>query len=101
MLWRNCVVCVAGSLIVEYLKQLADRADLGAWQSWSIQYRVLAVVLGLFVAYLALRAIVPTVLRLLRPALFIIVVLIAVWALFPAETCSIEFLARLPMLCAR
>ena len=26
---------------------------------------------------------------------------IAVWALFPAETCSIEILARLPKLCAR
>jgi multisubunit Na+/H+ antiporter MnhE subunit len=86
---------------VEYLKELANRADLGSWQSWSIQYRVLAVVLGLFVAYLALRAILPAVLRLLRPALFIVVVLIAVWALFPAETCSIEVLARLPKLCAR
>ena len=86
---------------MEYLKELAYRADLGTWQSWSIQYRVLAVVLGLFVAYLALRAILPTVLRLLRPALFVVIVLFAVWALFPAETCSIEILARLPKLCAR
>lgn len=86
---------------MEYLKELANRADLGAWQSWSIQYRVLAVVLGLFVAYLALRAILPAMLRLLRPALFIVVVLIAVWALFPTETCSIEIVARLPMLCTR
>jgi hypothetical protein len=23
-----------------------------------------------------------------------------VWALFPAETCSIEFLSKLPVLCA-
>jgi hypothetical protein len=87
---------------VEYLKELASRADLvGAWQSWGIQYRVLAVVLGLFVAWLALRAIIPAVLRLLRPALFIVVILIAVWALFPAETCSIEVVARLPILCHR
>ncbi len=86
---------------MEYLKELANRADLGAWQSWSIQYRVLAVVLGLFVAYLALRSILPAMLRLVRPALFMVVVLIAVWALFPAETCSIEILARLPILCAR
>lgn len=101
MLRGNCVVCVTGSLIVEYLKELTNQIDLDAWRSWSIQYRVLAVVLGLFVAYLALRAIVPTILRLLRPALFVAVVLIAVWALFPAETCSIGFLARLPLLCAR
>jgi len=27
-------------------------------------------------------------------------VLAAVWALYPAETCSIEFLSRLPFFCA-
>lgn len=86
---------------MEYLKELAKRADLGAWQSWSIQYRVLAVVVGLLVAWLVLRSILPAMLRLLRPALFILVVLIGVWALFPREVCSIEILARLPMLCAR
>jgi len=86
---------------VEYLRELAQRADLGAWQSWSMQYRVLAVVVGLLVAYLVLRAVLPVVLRLLRPALFIVIVLFAVWALFPAEICSIEVLAKLPKLCAR
>lgn len=86
---------------MEYLKELANRADFSAWQSWSMQYRVLAVVVGLLVAWLVLRSVLPAVLRLLRPALFIVVVLIAVWALFPAETCSIEILARLPKLCAR
>lgn len=86
---------------MEYFKELAKRADLGAWQSWSIQYRVLAVVVGLLVAWLVLRSILPAMLRLLRPALFILVVLIGVWALFPREVCSIEILARLPMLCAR
>lgn len=85
---------------MEYLKELANRADFSAWQSWSMQYRVLAVVVGLLVAWLVLRSILPAVLRLLRPALFAVIVLIAVWALFPAETCSIEILARLPKLCA-
>ncbi|GEP54357.1 hypothetical protein [Reyranella soli] len=86
---------------MDYLKELANRADFSAWQSWSMQYRVLAVVVGLLVAWLALRSVLPAMLQLLRPALFIVVVLIAVWALFPAETCSIEILARLPKLCAR
>ena len=86
---------------MEYVKELAARAHLGSWDSWSTQYRVLAAVVGLLVAYWALRAIVPTVLRILRPVLFLAIVLAAVWALFPAETCSIEFLSRLPVLCAR
>jgi multisubunit Na+/H+ antiporter MnhE subunit len=85
---------------VEYLKELASRADLATtWESWNTQYRVLAVILGLLAAYLALRLVVPTVLRLLRPGLFIVIVLIGVWALFPAEICSIELLSRLPLLC--
>lgn len=85
---------------MEFLKELANRADLGTtWDSWSTQYRVLAVILGLLAAYLVLRSVVPTVLRLLRPGLFLIVVLLGVWALFPAETCSIELLSKLPLLC--
>jgi hypothetical protein len=86
---------------VEYVKELAARAHLGSWDSWSTQYRVLAVVVALLVAYWALRVMVPTVLRILRPVLFLAIVLAAVWALFPAETCSIQFLSRLPVLCAR
>ena len=86
---------------MEYLKELANRAKLGNWDSWSPQYRVLAVVVGLLVAYWALRMTVPAVLRILRPFLFLAIVLAAVWALFPAETCSIEFLSKLPILCAR
>jgi hypothetical protein len=86
---------------VEYLKELANRAKLGNWDSWSPQYRVLAVVVGLLVAYWALRMTVPAVLRILRPFLFLAIVLAAVWALFPTETCSIEFLSKLPVLCAR
>jgi multisubunit Na+/H+ antiporter MnhE subunit len=86
---------------VEYLKELAARANLGNWNSWSTQYRVLAVVVGLVVAYWALRVMVPAVLRILRPFLFLAIVLAAVWALFPTETCSIEFLSKLPLLCAR
>jgi len=86
---------------VEYLKELANRAKLGNWDSWSPQYRVLAVVVGLLVAYWALRMTVPAVLRILRPFLFLAIVLAAVWALFPTETCSIAFLSKLPVLCAR
>jgi len=86
---------------VESVKELAARAHLGSWDSWSTQYRVFAVVVGLVVAYWALRAMVPAVLRILRPVLFLAIVLAAVWALFPAETCSIELLSRLPVLCAR
>ncbi len=86
---------------MEYVKELIARAHLGSWDSWSTQYRVLAVVVGLLVAYWALRMMVPTVLRILRPFLFLAIVLAAVWALFPAETCSIEFLSKLPVLCAR
>jgi hypothetical protein len=86
---------------VEYFKELANRANLGSWDSWSTQYRLLAVVVGLLIAYWALRVMVPAVLRSLRPFLFLAVVLAAIWVLFPTETCSIEFLSRLPVLCAR
>jgi multisubunit Na+/H+ antiporter MnhE subunit len=85
---------------VDYVKELAGRANLGSWDSWSTQYRVLAVVVGLVVAYWALRVMVPAVLRVLRPILFLAIVLTAVWALFPAETCSIVLLSKLPVLCA-
>jgi hypothetical protein len=86
---------------VEYFKELATRANLGNWDSWSMQYRLLAVVVGLLAAYWGLRVMLPAVLRILRPFLFLAIVLAAVWALFPAETCSIEFLSRLPVICAR
>jgi multisubunit Na+/H+ antiporter MnhE subunit len=86
---------------VEYFKELANRANLGNWDSWSMQYRLLAVVVGLLAAYWGLRVMLPAVLRILRPFLFLAIVLVAVWALFPAETCSIEFLSRLPVICAR
>ena len=83
---------------MEYLKELANRADLEAiWGSWSTQYRVIAVIVGLLVAYL----VVPTVLRLLKPALLILIVLLGLWAVFPTETCSIEVLSRLPLICRR
>ena len=57
--------------------------------------------MGLLVAYWALRVMVPALLRILRPFLFLAFVLAAVWVLYPAETCSIEFLSRLPLLCPR
>ena len=78
--------CVVGALIVEYLKELTNRADLaGTWDSWSTQYRVIAVIVGLLVAYLALRSIVPTVMRLLKPALLILIVLLGLWRSFPSR----------------
>lgn len=86
---------------MDYLKQLIERANLGSWESWNGQYRVLAVVLGLLVAYWALRVLVPAMLRILRPFLFIAIVLAAVWALYPAEVCSIEVLSKLPVICVR
>jgi hypothetical protein len=86
---------------VEYFKELANRANLGNWASWSTPYRVLVVVVGLLAAYWALRVMMPAVLRILRPFLFLAIGLAAVWALFPTETCSIEFLSKLPVLCAR
>jgi multisubunit Na+/H+ antiporter MnhE subunit len=86
---------------VEFLRDLANRANLGNWDSWSTQYRVLAVLVALLAAWLVVRAVVPTLLRLLRPAFLIAIVLLAIWALYPAETCAIEFLSKLPLLCAR
>lgn len=86
---------------MEYLKELLNRAELGAWETWSTQYRVLAVVVGLLVAYWGLRVVVPTVLRVLRPFLFLAIVFAAVWALFPKETCSFEILSKVPVLCAK
>ena len=86
---------------MDFLRELAGRADLGSWQSWSTQQRVLAAIVCLVVVYLVIRLVVPAVLRLLRPALFVVIALIAVWALFPAETCSFEIVARLPFLCSR
>jgi hypothetical protein len=50
---------------------------------------------------LAVRVLGPVVLRILRPFLFLAFVLAALWALYPAETCSIEFLSKLPIVCAR
>lgn len=86
---------------MEYLKELLARANVGGWESWSTQYRVLAVVVALLVAYWALRVAVPAMLRVLRPFIFAAIVLAAVWALFPTETCSIEIVSRIPVICAR
>jgi len=86
---------------VEYVNELLTRANLGTWDSWSMQYRVLAVVIGLLIAYWALQILLPVVLRVLRPVIFLAIILVAVWALFPAEVCSLEMLSKIPMLCAR
>ena len=60
-----------------------------------------ALIVGLLAAYVAVRLVVPTVLRLLRPALFLVAVLIAVRLLYPTQVCSIELVANLPYVCAR
>jgi hypothetical protein len=86
---------------VEYLKLLAARADIGSWESWGTQYRLLAVALGLLAAYVSLRVMVPAVLRILRPLLFLAFALTALWALFPTEVCSIELLSKMPIHCMR
>ena len=86
---------------MEQLKELFARANLGTWDSWSMQYRVLAVVIGLLVAYWALQVLLPVVLRVLRPFICLAIILAAVWALCPTETCSIEILSKIPMICAR
>ncbi|WP_439612741.1 hypothetical protein [Reyranella sp.] len=86
---------------MEQINELLTRANLGTWDSWSMQYRVLAVVIGLLLAYWALQVLLPVVLRVLRPFIFLAIILAAVWALFPTETCSIEILSKIPKLCAR
>ena len=86
---------------MEYVNELLTRANLGTWDSWSMQYRVLAVVVGLLIAYWALQILLPVVLRVLRPVIFLAIILVAVWALFPAEVCSLEMLSKIPKICAR
>jgi hypothetical protein len=86
---------------VEQINELLTRANLGTWDSWSMQYRVLAVVIGLLLAYWALQVLLPVVLRVLRPFIFLAIILAAVWALFPTEVCSIETLSKIPKICAR
>ena len=86
---------------MEQINELLTRANLGTWDSWSMQYRVLAVVIGLLLAYWALQVLLPVVLRVLRPFIFLAIILAAVWALFPTEVCSIEMLSKIPKICAR
>ena len=86
---------------MEYLNELLARANLGPWDSWSMQYRVLAAVVGLLVGYWVLQLLLPVVFRVLRPFVFLAVILAAVWALFSTEVCSIEALSKIPKLCVR
>ncbi len=86
---------------MEQINELLTRANLGTWDTWSMQYRVLAVVIGLLLAYWALQVLLPVVLRVLRPFIFLAIILAAVWALFPNEVCSLEMLSKIPKICAR
>ena len=86
---------------MEYLKKLLARTDLGAWDSWPVHYRVLAVVAAALLAYWLLRVVVPAFLRLARPVLLLLLVAAVVWAVFPDEMCSMRWASKLPVLCAR
>jgi hypothetical protein len=86
---------------VEYLQKLMERAGLSGWDSWSVPYRVLAVVGAALLAYWLLRVAVPAFLRLARPALLLLLLAAVVWAVFPNEMCSMQWASKLPVLCAR
>lgn len=87
---------------MDYLKELAGRANLGVtWEAWSAEYRVLAIAVALGLAYWLLRVAVPVVVRVLRPVLIAVFVFAALWVLFPEATCSIEVISKLPVVCAR
>jgi hypothetical protein len=86
---------------VEYLKKLVARVDLSGWDSWPVHYRVLAVVAAALLAYWLLRVVVPAFLRLARPVLLLLLIVAAVWAIFPNEMCSMEWASKLPVICAR
>jgi hypothetical protein len=87
---------------MDYLKELAGRANLSAsWDTWTPEYRVLAIAVALALVYWALRVVLPAVLRILRPVFFIAFILGAVWVFFPEATCSIGFMSKLPVVCVR
>jgi hypothetical protein len=91
-----------GSNGMDYLKELAGRANLSAsWDAWTPEYRVLAIAVALALAYWGLRVVVPAVLRVLRPVFIVAFLLGAVWALFPEATCSIGLISKLPVVCSR
>ena len=86
---------------MDFLQKLVGRADLSGWDSWSVQYRVLVVVAAALAVYWALRVAVPAFLRLARPVLLLLLIVAAVWAAFPGEMCSMQWAARLPVVCLR
>lgn len=86
---------------MDFLQKLVARADLSGWDSWSVQYRVLVVVAAALLVYWALRVAVPAFLRLARRALLLVLIVVAVWAAFPQEMCSMQWAAKLPVVCSR
>ncbi len=86
---------------MEYLQKLLARADLGSWESWPVHYRILAVIAAGLLAYWGLRVVVPAFLRLARPVLLLLLVIVAVWVVFPDEMCSMQWASKLPVFCAR
>jgi hypothetical protein len=85
---------------MEYLQKLGERAGLGGWDSWSVPYRVLAIVAAALLAYWLVRVVVPAAVRLARPVLLLLLAVVVVWAVFPNEMCSMSWASKLPVLCA-
>ena len=86
---------------MEYLQKLGERAGLGGWDSWSVAYRVLAIVAAALLAYWLLRVAVPAAVRLVRPVLLLLLAVAVLWAVFPNEMCSMPWASKLPVLCVR
>lgn len=84
-----------------FLQKLMERAGVSGWESWPVPYRVLVGAVAVLLAYWALRAAVPAFLRLVRPALLLLLGVIVVWLVFPDEMCSMPWVAKLPLLCSR
>jgi multisubunit Na+/H+ antiporter MnhE subunit len=90
---------------MDFLKELARRTGLDGWESWSIQYRALAVIVGLvlvvWMVRTVLRLALPSVFRLGKLVLLAGILLVAIWVAAPDVVCSTPGLSTLPLVCAR
>ena len=74
-------------------KLLADLT--GAWASWDVRYRLVAVGVFALVVYMLMQALHPLV-------RFIVLALLALgiaWLLFPAEVCTLPWISSLQAVC--
>jgi hypothetical protein len=84
--------------LTEVLSTLGGRIG---WDTWGLPYR-LGVALGaVLLAYWAVRAVIPATFRLLRPLVFLAAVAVAVAALFPGQSCQVDWIARVAPFCGR